>query len=116
MTWMEGNTPGQILRKAKTTASSGNASNTINPPHQQLQHSPAAQQQLLQLVAMGVEASLCQLVTTGVLHADPHPGNLLLTPQGQLAYLDFGLLVAVPQAAQLVSGCCSQLWFCAHQV
>ncbi|KAF6260685.1 ABC1 family-domain-containing protein [Scenedesmus sp. NREL 46B-D3] len=59
------------------------------------------QQQLLQLVKMGVEASLCQLVTTGVLHADPHPGNLLLTPQGQLAYIDFGLLVQVPPDASL---------------
>jgi predicted unusual protein kinase regulating ubiquinone biosynthesis (AarF/ABC1/UbiB family) len=52
---------------------------------------------------MGVEASLCQLVTTGVLHADPHPGNLLLTREGQLAYIDFGLLVQVPPPASLVS-------------
>jgi hypothetical protein len=26
----------------------------------------------------------------GFYHADPHPGNLLKTPDGRLAYLDFG--------------------------
>lgn len=29
---------------------------------------------------------------TGLLHGDPHPGNLLLTPDARLGYLDFGLL------------------------
>jgi ubiquinone biosynthesis protein len=28
----------------------------------------------------------------GVYHADPHRGNILLTPDGRLALLDFGLL------------------------
>jgi aminoglycoside phosphotransferase (APT) family kinase protein len=73
---------------------------------------------------MGVEASLCQLVTTGVLHADPHPGNLLLTPEGRLAYIDFGLLVTVPPEASLVSSCrplvaeplVLQTWCCATHI
>jgi ubiquinone biosynthesis protein len=33
-----------------------------------------------------------QVVVEGVYHADPHPGNVLLTPAGRLALLDFGLL------------------------
>jgi len=33
-----------------------------------------------------------QVVVEGVYHADPHPGNVLLTPDGRLALLDFGLL------------------------
>src|SRR5581483_10459609 len=33
-----------------------------------------------------------QVVVEGVYHADPHVGNILLTPEGKLALLDFGLL------------------------
>jgi len=33
-----------------------------------------------------------QVVVEGVFHADPHAGNVLLTPDGRLALLDFGLL------------------------
>ena len=33
-----------------------------------------------------------QVTVAGVYHADPHRGNVLLTPDGRLALLDFGLL------------------------
>ena len=33
-----------------------------------------------------------QVTVDGVYHADPHRGNVLLTPDGRLALLDFGLL------------------------
>jgi ubiquinone biosynthesis protein len=33
-----------------------------------------------------------QVTVEGVFHADPHPGNILLTTDGRLALLDFGLL------------------------
>lgn len=46
-------------------------------------------------VRKGVECSLVQLLETGVMHADPHPGNLLYTKDGTLVYLDFGLLARV---------------------
>jgi aarF domain-containing kinase len=29
---------------------------------------------------------------TGFFHADPHPGNMLRTPDGKLVILDFGLM------------------------
>ncbi|MCA0294964.1 MAG: AarF/ABC1/UbiB kinase family protein [Actinobacteria bacterium] len=32
----------------------------------------------------------------GVLHGDPHPGNFLVTPDGRLAVLDFGLVSRLP--------------------
>lgn len=35
-------------------------------------------------VNKGVEATLVQLLETGLLHADPHPGNLLYTPSRQI--------------------------------
>lgn len=44
------------------------------------------------MVAIGVQCSLKQLLEHGFFHADPHPGNLLAMPNGQLAYLDFGMM------------------------
>jgi predicted unusual protein kinase regulating ubiquinone biosynthesis (AarF/ABC1/UbiB family) len=32
----------------------------------------------------------------GILHGDPHPGNYLVTPDGRLAVLDFGLVSRMP--------------------
>lgn len=34
-----------------------------------------------------MEACLVQLLETGLLHADPHPGNLRYTSSGQIGYL-----------------------------
>ena len=36
---------------------------------------------------VGVYCSLSQLLEYGFYHADPHPGNLLRTVDGKLAYL-----------------------------
>ncbi|MGB3495549.1 MAG: AarF/ABC1/UbiB kinase family protein [Elainellaceae cyanobacterium] len=47
------------------------------------------------LVNVGVQCSLRQLLEHGFFHADPHPGNLLATPEGKLAYLDFGMMSEV---------------------
>ncbi len=47
------------------------------------------------LIEMGVQCSLRQLLEHGFFHADPHPGNLLATPDGKLAYLDFGMMSQV---------------------
>lgn len=37
------------------------------------------------------------LLVDGILHADPHPGNLLLTPEGTLALIDLGMVVRLPK-------------------
>ncbi|GGV91624.1 AarF/UbiB family protein [Streptomyces massasporeus] len=37
-----------------------------------------------------LECLLGQIMTSGVFHADPHPGNLLLLDDGRLGMLDFG--------------------------
>jgi predicted unusual protein kinase regulating ubiquinone biosynthesis (AarF/ABC1/UbiB family) len=47
------------------------------------------------LVNVGVQCSLRQLLEHGFFHADPHPGNLLATTDGKLAYLDFGMMSQV---------------------
>ena len=42
-----------------------------------------------------LRCSLHQLLETGFMHSDPHPGNLLVAPNGSLVYLDFGMVVEV---------------------
>ncbi len=44
------------------------------------------------LVEIGVTSGLQQLLEFGFFHADPHPGNLFATSDGQMAYIDFGMM------------------------
>jgi predicted unusual protein kinase regulating ubiquinone biosynthesis (AarF/ABC1/UbiB family) len=44
----------------------------------------------LEMVSIGLRCSVDQLMCTGLFHADPHRGNMLMTPQGKLALIDFG--------------------------
>ncbi len=52
------------------------------------------------LVQVGVNCSLEQLLEHGFFHADPHPGNLLALDDGRLAYLDFGMMSEVSREAR----------------
>ncbi len=38
-----------------------------------------------------------QMLVRGFFHADPHPGNLLVSPEGNLILLDFGMVKRVPE-------------------
>jgi ubiquinone biosynthesis protein len=42
-----------------------------------------------------------QMLINGFFHADPHPGNLLVTEGGELVLLDFGMLSRIPNATRL---------------
>jgi len=44
-----------------------------------------------------LDTFLLQLLTTGVLHCDPHPGNMCVTPQGQIVLYDFGMMDTLPE-------------------
>ncbi|MGY6554224.1 MAG: ABC1 kinase family protein [Wenzhouxiangella sp.] len=44
------------------------------------------------LAAHGAEVFMRQVLVLGYFHADLHPANLFLTPQGQLCFLDFGIV------------------------
>jgi ubiquinone biosynthesis protein len=37
------------------------------------------------------DATLRQLFVTGFFHADPHPGNILIRPDGTVVFVDFGI-------------------------
>ncbi|CAH9090121.1 unnamed protein product [Cuscuta europaea] len=55
---------------------------------------------VLDLVNTGIQCSLRQLLEYGYFHADPHPGNLLATPDGKLAFIDFGMMSETPEEAR----------------
>ena len=61
--------------------------------------------QLLQITSLGIRCSLSQLLETGVLHADPHGGNLMVDAAGRLCYLDFGLVARVPEKVRVALLC-----------
>ena len=41
-----------------------------------------------------------QVFVDNFFHADPHPGNVLIQPDGHVAYLDFGAVGRLDQAAR----------------
>ncbi|TWU20389.1 ABC1 kinase family protein [Bythopirellula polymerisocia] len=48
---------------------------------------------LAEVARAGAEAYLEMIFQHGIYHADPHPGNLLLMPDGKIGLLDFGMVV-----------------------
>eukprot|EP00985_Skeletonema_marinoi_P029466 scaffold27955_cov146-Skeletonema_marinoi.AAC.1 len=64
----------------------------------------APQKQIQQLIPIGVELFLCQLLDIGKFHSDPHPGNLYVTKSEDgtptLCLLDFGLVADVDETAR----------------
>ncbi|XVE68934.1 hypothetical protein DITRI_Ditri09bG0109700 [Diplodiscus trichospermus] len=93
MEWMIGESPNDLL--------SVTTSNSIEHGSKYLERQKVdARRRLLDLVNKGVQASLTQLLETGLLHADPHPGNLRYTTSGQIGFLDFGLLCRMERKHQ----------------
>ncbi|KVI06893.1 Aminoglycoside phosphotransferase [Cynara cardunculus var. scolymus] len=84
MEWMAGESPKELLSMC--------SSNFEHESQYSEKQRIDAKRHLLDLVNKGVEACLVQLIETGLLHADPHPGNMLYLPSGQIGFLDFGLI------------------------
>jgi len=47
------------------------------------------------LAGQVMEVYVQMMLVDGLFHADPHPGNLLVSPTGKLVLLDFGMMVRV---------------------
>ncbi|WOL12957.1 hypothetical protein Cni_G21726 [Canna indica] len=93
MEWIIGENPNELLVQSKE-------SNQESSQYLERQTSDA-KVHLFDMVKKGVEATLIQLLDTGLLHADPHPGNLRYTPEGHIGFLDFGLLCRMEKKHQL---------------
>ncbi|MEO0803566.1 MAG: AarF/ABC1/UbiB kinase family protein [Cyanobacteria bacterium J06642_2] len=52
------------------------------------------------LIRIGVESFLKQLLEHGFFHADPHPGNLFALRDGRLAFIDFGMMDQLEQTTK----------------
>ena len=49
------------------------------------------------VVSAVMELYIQMMLVDGLFHADPHPGNLLVSPEGRIILLDFGMVVPVPR-------------------
>jgi predicted unusual protein kinase regulating ubiquinone biosynthesis (AarF/ABC1/UbiB family) len=49
------------------------------------------------LIKIGVQSGLRQLLEFGFFHADPHPGNLFVLADGRMAFIDFGMMDQLTQ-------------------
>ncbi|KAK3023168.1 hypothetical protein RJ639_043477 [Escallonia herrerae] len=93
MEWMDGDNPNDLISISNEEL----IDHDSKYPASQIRD---ARRRLLDLVNNGVEAALVQLLETGLLHADPHPGNLRYTSSGQIGFLDFGLLCRMEKKHQ----------------
>jgi predicted unusual protein kinase regulating ubiquinone biosynthesis (AarF/ABC1/UbiB family) len=62
--------------------------------------SPLSEAQAAALADEFLRAYLQQIIQDGVFHADPHPGNLMLTDDGRLALIDLGMVGRVSAGMQ----------------
>eukprot|EP00892_Ulva_mutabilis_P007547 jgi/Ulvmu1/5164/UM021_0181.1 len=91
--WVDGSSPNDLLLQCEAL------------PRDSLEYQ-ALRARLVHMINLGIESSLTQLLLTGILHGDPHPGNLILTHDNRLVYLDFGLITFVPpKAREAMMGC-----------
>jgi predicted unusual protein kinase regulating ubiquinone biosynthesis (AarF/ABC1/UbiB family) len=49
------------------------------------------------LIKICVNCAMRQLLEFGFFHADPHPGNLFVLPDGRVAFIDFGMMDQLAQ-------------------
>ncbi|CAE8678345.1 unnamed protein product [Polarella glacialis] len=57
----------------------------------------AAKDQAERVVKVLLNSYMVQLMETGFLHGDPHPGNFVLMPSGKIGILDYGLMTTISE-------------------
>jgi predicted unusual protein kinase regulating ubiquinone biosynthesis (AarF/ABC1/UbiB family) len=70
----------------------------IDRLHERIASGDIALPALLQTM---VEVYAQMMLIDGLFHADPHPGNLLVSPAGTLVLLDFGMVVRVERETRI---------------
>jgi ubiquinone biosynthesis protein len=46
----------------------------------------------LKVAQTGIRTALSQILEDGLFHADPHPGNIMILPDGRMSLLDWGMV------------------------
>ncbi|KAL3932892.1 MAG: hypothetical protein SGARI_003841 [Bacillariaceae sp.] len=113
MEWIEGTKLVDLQRQRQEYASVPQRNDTASMEQEYKEFS-----EMLDLIKQGIDCTLSQLLESGILHADPHGGNLLKvndslhdtsrsrmasktdTKNYRLGYVDFGLLSSVPATVQ----------------
>lgn len=54
----------------------------------------------IEMAEVGIRAFTKQIFEDAFFHADTHPGNIFVTPEGQLIYLDFGMVEYIDEKFQ----------------
>lgn len=63
----------------------------------QLGHDPK------QIAVLGLDLYVKQILEHGFFHADPHPGNIFVIPDGRITFIDFGAMgTLLPQDRELI--------------
>jgi len=81
----------------------------IGTPLSKLKEGQFTDAQRRQMVAHGADAVFRQCLEIGFFHADPHPGNIIATPDGRICFIDCGMVGHIDpgtqqQLADLVHG------------
>ncbi len=50
-----------------------------------------------EIALKGVDLYFKQVFDYGFFHADPHPGNILVMPNGKICFIDFGMMGRIPE-------------------
>jgi len=85
MEWIEGTKPPSLDHRGDSSSFSAAERGEASAMREDWQ----------ELINVGVQCNLKQLLDDGFFHADPHSGNLLRTTDGSLAYLDFGMMSSI---------------------
>ncbi|KAL3906627.1 MAG: hypothetical protein SGILL_009193 [Bacillariaceae sp.] len=102
MEWIEGTKLVDLQRQQQAH------DNTLRLAGKEMLQKNHESTEMLDLIKQGIDCTLSQLLDTGILHADPHGGNLMKvssdlldeTKDYRLGYVDFGLLSTVPSTVQ----------------
>ncbi|SKC04645.1 ubiquinone biosynthesis protein [Soonwooa buanensis] len=54
------------------------------------------------LAEKGYQLFVSQILDYGFFHADPHAGNILVNKEGQIVFIDFGAVGAIPESDQSI--------------
>ena len=56
-----------------------------------------------EVARVGLDLYIQQVLKYGFFHADPHPGNIFMTPEGEIVFIDFGAMGTLyPQDKELL--------------